>query len=253
MRMILLVLLALLVACGEVSTPGSPLELRATRFETAYLGEPYSVTLQVAGGLSPYSYTLEGELPPGLSLQGGTVRGIPSQVGRYTFTVIVSDANLSRTFREFTLQVAEPPPPELIFNVPRTELRQPFTLRVRVSQARGLEAFRTLITFDPSRFRLIEQSVRPVRNDLALFWRQEGGTINVDAAVLGGSLRGEHNVFELAFEPLQVSTMELTARTEFLSQGGKHAFSQRREGVAPAPSAPLPPSDEGPTDGEEQP
>lgn len=237
MRLYPLALLALLIACGEVGTPGTPLELRATGFDTAFLGEPYSVTIQVAGGLSPYRYTLkDGTLPPGLDLQGGTVRGIPTQVGRYTFTIEVSDANLSRTFREFTIQVTEPPPAALVLNVPLTELHQPFTLRVRVAQARELQALRTLITFDPNRFRLIAASVRPLRNDLALFWQEEGGALNIDVAVLSGSLSGEHGVFELTFEPLQRSAMELTARTEFLSQGGKHAFSQLREGVAPMPA-----------------
>lgn len=227
-----LLVLALLIACGEVSTPGTPLELRATGFETAFLGEPYSVTIQVAGGLSPYRYALkDGELPPGLSLQGGTVRGVPTQVGRYTFTIEIFDANLSRTFREFTIQVTEPPPAALVLNVPLTELRQPFTLRVRVAQARQLQALRTLLSFDPTRFRLIPDSIRPIRNDLALFWHHQGGTINIDVAVLGGSLNGEHGVFELSFEPLAPSTMELIARTEFLSQGGRHAFSQLREGV----------------------
>lgn len=228
-------MLALLIACGEITTPGTPLELRATDFETAFLGEPYSVTIQAAGGLSPYRYALkEGELPPGLSLQGGTVRGVPTQAGLYTFTIEVSDANLNRTFREFTIQVTEPPPAELVLNVPLTELRQPITLRVRVSQARELQAFRTLLSFDATRFRLIETSIRPVRNDLALFWQLEGGNLSVDAAVLGGSLNGEHGVFELTFEPLAPSTLELVARTEFLSQGGRHAFSQLREGVPAA-------------------
>lgn len=240
MRLILLALLALLIACGEVTMPGTPLELRATRFPTAYLGEPYSVTIQVAGGLSPYRYALkDGELPPGLSLQGGTVRGIPTQVGSYTFTIEVFDANLSRTFREFTIQVTEPPPAALVLNVPLTEMRQPFTLRVRVTQARQLQALRTLLSFDPNRFSLIPDSIRPIRNDLALFWQLEGGNLHVDIAVLSGSLNGEHGIFELAFEPLAPSTMELTARTEFLSQGGRHAFSQLHEGVAPMPTPNL--------------
>ncbi len=238
-------MVALLIACGEVTMPGTPLELRATGFETAFHGEPYSVTIQVAGGLSPYRYALkEGELPPGLSLQGGTVRGVPTQVGSYTFTIEVFDANLSRTFREFTIQVTEPPPANLVVNVPLTELRQPFTLRVRVSQARQLQALRTLLSFDQTRFKLSPASIRPIRNDLALFWQLEGGNLNVDVAVLGGSLNGEHSLFELTFEPLTPSTLELTARTEFLSQGGRHAFSQLREGVPPTRDPTEPPQEE---------
>ncbi len=54
----------------------------------------YSATIQVAGGLPPYSFSLtQGSLPPGLTLSGtGVVSGTPTQAGASSFTVQVSDA-----------------------------------------------------------------------------------------------------------------------------------------------------------------
>lgn len=243
-------LLLLLSACGtELETPGEELRMLAQTLDTAYLNEPYSTNLQIVGGLSPYTYEVsEGALPPGLELQGNTLRGTPTTEGNYTFTVTVSDANLSKTFREYTLQVTEAPPAELVLNVPETEMQTPFTLRARVQEARELQALRTSLLWDASRFELVPGSVRAVRNGLALFHQAEPGSLNVDLAVLGGSLNGEAALFEFTLRPLVASTIEVELRTEFIALGQRHAFSSTVEGRRPAVSPPQPEDEAMPED-----
>ncbi len=235
----------LLAACGgELNTPGEELRLLATQLAPAFIGETYSSNIRVVGGLSPYSYSLEsGSLPPGLSLQGNTIRGVPSQQGRFSFTITVSDANLSKTFREFNLQVSDPPPAELSLNVPNTEMRRSFTLRGEIKNARNLQAFRSLITWDATLFELVPDSLQARRNDIVLFERYEEGRLNIDVAILAASLTGDYAVFELELRPLKASTIEVSSSTEFLASDGGHAFSQTREGRRP-----LPPTAENPAE-----
>src|SRR5262245_39668707 len=56
---------------------------------------PYSPTLQVTGGTSPYVWTLAlgSSLPPGLGLSStGTISGTPTTLGTFTFGVSVRDS-----------------------------------------------------------------------------------------------------------------------------------------------------------------
>ena len=224
--------LLLLGGCGsEISAPGETLRILSQTFEPAFVDEPYSATLRAVGGLSPYDYTLrEGALPPGLELQGNTLRGTPTATGTYTFTVSVSDANLSTTFEDYSLQVVEAPPASLTLNAPATEVARPFLLRGQVRDARDLQALRTLVTWDPTRFELVPESVRAARNGVALFQNAGEGSLNVDVAVLGTGLRGDHTLFEFALRPLERTTVTLDVETEFLSSDLRHAYTSEQEG-----------------------
>lgn len=230
-----LVLLLFLVACGEeIDTPGESLRMFAERLEPAFIDESYSATIRVVGGLSPYSFRIsDGELPEGLSLQSGTIRGTPTELGRETFTVTVSDANLSTTFEEFTLEVIEAPPANFALDVPTTDVSERFTIRASVEDARDLRALRTLLAWDSERFEYVAGSVRARRNDVLIFENFEDGNLNVDVAILGESLNGNASLFEVTLEPLETNTIEVTARTEFRSDFGDHAFSRLQAGVTP--------------------
>jgi len=69
---------------------------------------PYSATLALAGGVSPFTWTQpSGTLPPGLSLSSsGVISGTATVEGTYTFDVMVTDANGStdRTTLTITIQ-----------------------------------------------------------------------------------------------------------------------------------------------------
>ena len=239
MRRLLLLLLglllALLAACGsELETRGETLRVIETSLDDAFLNEEYSADIRVVGGLTPYTYELSGgQLPPGITLQGGNLRGVASEEGDFTFTVTVSDGNLSRTFQEYTLNVTVPPPAQLTLNVPTTEIRRTTLLRAEVTDARALQAFRSQITWDPELFRLVPDSVAADSDMYALFFEASEGQLQVDVAVLGGSISGERRVFEFALQPLSATTLELTTETEFISDVGGFGFQQTVEGLAP--------------------
>lgn len=254
----LTLLALLLVSCSDtVSTPGEALRLLAEPLPSAFIDEAYSANLRVVGGLPPYRFELSsGALPPGITLQGGTLRGTATSPGDYRFTVTVSDANLSRTFMEYRLSVVAPPPPALTLNVPTTEIQRPVTLRAEVQAPRGLEALRTRIRWDASRFAFVEGSLRRSRRDLVLFYQLAEGMLQVDLAVLGGQLEQDQRLFEFQLAPREVSTLALESDTEFISRGDRHHFAQRLEGRRPPPvndAADAPPRDDGDDTGADEP
>lgn len=56
------------------------------------VGVPYSSTITASGGTTPYSCSITGSLPAGLSLSGCVVSGTPTTPGTSTVTVTVTDA-----------------------------------------------------------------------------------------------------------------------------------------------------------------
>lgn len=229
----------LLAGCtGDLNTPGEALRILGATLPTAYLGEPYDQPVQAVGGLRPYDFSVvDGTLPAGIQLQGGTLRGTPSKIGQYTFTVQVSDANLSKTVQRYELTVAEIPPPTLVLNAPSTQVDRRVTLRAEVRDARDLEGLSTQIRWDPQRFRLVADSLRASRQGLALLHRSSEGELQVDIAPLGTTLNGDATLFQFDLEPVAgASYLKLDLRTVTVSASGRH-FAQTSEGRAPQPAA----------------
>lgn len=231
-RVRLLVLTAaaavLLGGCtGNVNTPGETLRILGATLPTAYVGEPYNQAVEAVGGLRPYDFKLaDGTLPPGLELQGGTIRGTPTKTGSYTFTAQVSDANLSTTVQKYTLTVAQVPPPTLDFNAPNTQVDRPVTLRVRLKDARKLQGLRTQVRWDDASFELVPDSVKASRAGLAVFQRSSPGELQVALAPLGTRIDGQADLFEFQLRPVAgAAYLSLDAQTEYLSVGG-HAFNR---------------------------
>lgn len=221
--------LLLLTACaGELGTQGEALRFLAADLPDANVGEAYRAPVHAVGGLRPYEFTVDdGALPPGLSLVSGVLQGVPTTLGDYTFTLKVSDANLSSTFQELSLRVVEPPPPSLTLSPPETEVRGAVTLRARVADARSLAGLSTQVAWDPARFRLVEGSVTASRTDLALFHLAEAGSLQVDLAVLDGSLQGGAELFRFALEPVAgTSFLEVTSESLFASRRGGEVLSE---------------------------
>ncbi|HWB84179.1 MAG TPA: putative Ig domain-containing protein [Bryobacteraceae bacterium] len=73
-------------------------------------GSPYSQTLQAAGGLAPYLWSVTaGSLPAGLVFGAdGKLAGTSTGSGAFTFTVQATDAKSNRTTKQFTLNVSPP-------------------------------------------------------------------------------------------------------------------------------------------------
>ena len=77
---------------------------------TAQVSVTYSITIQVAGGVPPYSYSTDPtQLPPGLVLNSssGVLSGTPSVAGDYRFLVTVFDSQRVSVERAFFITVSE--------------------------------------------------------------------------------------------------------------------------------------------------
>ncbi|CAG0927097.1 partial Serine/threonine-protein kinase PknD, partial [Planctomycetaceae bacterium] len=89
---ILAALATVLAGCG-----GFPdIEINPAALPAGAVGVSYSVELQASGGAGkPWSWSIEGELPPGLAFIGGHeevyIRGTPTTPGTYSFKIVVTD------------------------------------------------------------------------------------------------------------------------------------------------------------------
>jgi hypothetical protein len=91
-----------------------PLSIPPTTLAGGTVGSSYSATLTAAGGTSPYSWSMEGDLPPGLTLNpaSGAITGTPSRAGTFRFLVVVTDStkgDAQSARRELSIAVVLPP------------------------------------------------------------------------------------------------------------------------------------------------
>lgn len=229
----LAVLVAVLGGCGELDAPGDPLSVFSSTPPPAYLDEPYTFDIVVSGGLAPYNFELrEGELPPGLTLENGSLSGTPTEAGSFDFSVQVSDASLSQTVQDFTLNVTTAPPAVLVLNVPPTTVTDAVRVPISVTDARDLRSLRTQVTWDETLFTFVGGSVRSSEGSLALLQRAQEGQLNVDLSFLGPTLTGDAEVFSFELRPTEPNTLTLSARTEFRTGAGEHGFSSTEDSAA---------------------
>ncbi len=75
-------------------------------------GIPYSHEIHISGGLFPYTCSVTGMLPPGITLntQTCTLEGTPTQTGSFTFTIFVFDSQVppNSVSATYTLNVIDP-------------------------------------------------------------------------------------------------------------------------------------------------
>lgn len=96
---------------GVEGTPVTPAPLEITRQATLLagrVGAAYSTALTAIGGMAPYVWNVtSGNLPPGTALTAsGTLSGLPTTAGEYSFTARVTDEVLQNVSRTFTVSVA---------------------------------------------------------------------------------------------------------------------------------------------------
>ena len=68
---------------------------------------PYSVAVSATGGKPPYTWSLAGSLPPGLSLHAsqGTISGTPTGKGTFGFTLTVTDSTGASQAQNFSITI----------------------------------------------------------------------------------------------------------------------------------------------------
>lgn len=239
-----------LVACSEEATlPGEPLRIAGGTFVDAVVGRAYDEAVTVSGGLRPYVVRLdEGRLPEGITLQNGVLLGTPTEVGTFTFTVSVRDANLSSTFQEFTVRVVDVPVPDVAVRVPPTEVVGSVSLPVRVDDASNVRALRwelrwweaddgTTTDAPPGTTRLSIVDVTAARDDLAVTWTQERGRLRVDAVVLGPATSRDGTWFVVDANAPEATVLGFSMTSETLFED-RHTFGATRFGSGPFPGDP---------------
>ena len=95
--------LSIVGGCGTLTVSPSVL------FD-GFIGAFYHRTISGNGGNPPYSISLtSGSLPPGLTLAGGVLSGVPTATGIFTFQITVRDANECVASQTYDLTVSCPP------------------------------------------------------------------------------------------------------------------------------------------------
>ena len=90
------------VAVSVTVGGGGPLTITTTSVPQGARQVPYSVQINVTGGVPAYTFSIAaGILPPGLTLNSssGLISGVPTTFGSYSFTVSVRDQNGSTASR----------------------------------------------------------------------------------------------------------------------------------------------------------
>ncbi|UCE20052.1 MAG: putative Ig domain-containing protein [Gemmatimonadota bacterium] len=85
----------------------APLVVETESLSAGTLGFAYAETLFASGGWPPYEWEIGGgALPPDLELDTtGIISGKPDSAGTFTFTVTVTDANMSATMKDYTITI----------------------------------------------------------------------------------------------------------------------------------------------------
>ncbi|MHA2620107.1 MAG: putative Ig domain-containing protein [bacterium JZ-2024 1] len=86
---------------------GGPLTITTRILPRCKVGVPYMVEILVTGGLSPYTWSMDGNLVPGLTLdqKSGKIEGTPTTTGSYTFTARVFDSQIPSNVATQTLTI----------------------------------------------------------------------------------------------------------------------------------------------------
>lgn len=96
-----------IAAAGGTPTPTATLRILSSTLPNATVGTWYGYTFGGTGGAMPYTWFLQsGSVPPGLTVEGGSIYGTPTLAGWYSFTVKLNDAHGTSATQSFTLQVA---------------------------------------------------------------------------------------------------------------------------------------------------
>ncbi len=83
----------------------------STSLSDGVIKKSYSATLKASGGTSPYTWTRSsGTLPTGLKLNktSGKISGTPTEAGKFTFKVKVTDKNGATATKSFTMTITAP-------------------------------------------------------------------------------------------------------------------------------------------------
>jgi hypothetical protein len=101
-------------ASAKLSCTVQPLAVTTAALPTATAGSPYTTTVSAAGGVPPYSWSVTGALPAGITFTpDGVLTGTPTIASAQPLTIVVTDQANNSTSTTLTLTVGIPPLPQL--------------------------------------------------------------------------------------------------------------------------------------------
>jgi hypothetical protein len=109
-----------MAASGSPSIASEPIAMSAN-LPPATVGSAYNAVISVSGGVAPYHFsTRAGEVPPGLILNAstGTISGTPKLMGKFSFTISVTDKeSVAEGAKSFLVSVQHAATPSLPVSV----------------------------------------------------------------------------------------------------------------------------------------
>ena len=86
---------------------GQALTITNGNLPEGQMGSAYDAIFTATGGTQPYTWTMSGNLPPGLTLtkSNGQLSGMPGSAGTFNFSVTVTDAKAQKAQKSFTLTI----------------------------------------------------------------------------------------------------------------------------------------------------
>lgn len=235
----------ILTACGTSGTSNTgntgstsskdALYFAGTNLAVAYVGEPYTADLQVAGGVGPYSIRVaSGKLPDGLVLNGRTLSGKATKAGLFPFTVEASDASLSTKAQAISLTVTALPPLSLSLTLPASEIRGETRLPLTVVAPRGMRAFRMQWALPEG---VTVTRIDPVDTRSVAYWKVDGGLLTLDMGFRTAVTTGDRLAL-LNIKPLKAVTLQ--APRMGYNAVGADGLSIQTVALPAAPAAPAP-------------
>lgn len=232
---------ATLVGCGAANTTGTttstgssvtdPIVFQNTTMPAAYVGEPFTSSVAVLGGVGPYGYrVVSGTLPPGLKLSGTTLAGTPTTAGPYKFTVEVTDANLSTKVQEFTLNVNELAPLSIDPELPTGQIRSETRIPLKITAARNVRAARITWDLGPN---VKVTKIQSTDAGNILLWQQDGSVLTVDVGFKTVPRSGTR-IALVSVKPSQVVTLD-TSKYWYDSRDGTGKVLGEKRPPAPPP------------------
>ena len=93
-----------------LSVGAAPLTISTTSAPASTVGAPYTLSLVAIGGTGPYSWSISGALPDGLTRTGATISGTPTRQGAFSFIVQVTDSAPTPQTASGSLSIQVNPP-----------------------------------------------------------------------------------------------------------------------------------------------
>ena len=86
---------------------GPTISVSPASLPNATVGTNYSQVVSASGGAAPYTFSQTGSVPTGLTLSpAGTLSGVPTTAGDFTFTAVATDADAFTGNHSYTVHVA---------------------------------------------------------------------------------------------------------------------------------------------------